>query len=92
MSTCSDAIRVKVRVMVFNTTFHNISAILWRSVLLVNCPFYSWPQLLVYGDICLAFLIGIDVLHSLTILTCRLFHLYIVPSVWQMLYSSLLSN
>jgi hypothetical protein len=28
--------RVNVRVMVFNTTFNNISAISWRSVLLVE--------------------------------------------------------
>ena len=28
--------RVRVRVMVFNTTFNNISAISWRSVLLVE--------------------------------------------------------
>jgi hypothetical protein len=34
--TFSKYVTILIRVMVFNTTFHNISVILWRSVLLVE--------------------------------------------------------
>jgi hypothetical protein len=40
---CNSSIIFNNRVMVFNTTFNNISVISWRSVLLIDCIEYTLP-------------------------------------------------
>jgi hypothetical protein len=47
-----DLTMVTARVMVFNTTFNNISVILWRSILLVEF-FFELTTLVVIGTDCI---------------------------------------